>query len=91
MSSRRTKASTANSLPGDRPHLEGARPDRLRCAFVPRSRTAPSLTLVTAVQRWERRSEVPLLLLAVAFLVAYAWPVLDPRLDADLLTVLTVA
>ncbi len=46
---------------------------------------------VTAVQRWERRSEVPLLLLAVAFLVAYAWPVLDPRLDADLLTVLTVA
>jgi voltage-gated potassium channel Kch len=43
------------------------------------------------VQRWERRSEVPLLLLAVAFLVAYAWPVLDPRLDADLRTVLTFA
>ena len=28
--------------------------------------------------------EVPLLLLAGAFLVAYAWPVLDPRLDRDL-------
>lgn len=43
------------------------------------------------MERWERRSEVPLLLLAVAFLVAYAWPVLDPRLDADLRTFLTVA
>lgn len=41
------------------------------------------------VARWERRAEVPLLLLAVAFLVAYAWPVLDPRLDPDLRTVLT--
>ncbi|WP_206422557.1 potassium channel family protein [Nocardioides pantholopis] len=38
----------------------------------------------TRVARWERRAEVPLLLLAVAFLVAYAWPVLDPRLDPDL-------
>jgi voltage-gated potassium channel len=28
------------------------------------------------VERWERRSEIPLTLLAVAFLVAYAWPVL---------------
>jgi voltage-gated potassium channel len=28
--------------------------------------------------------EIPLLLLALAFLVAYAWPVLDPRLDRDL-------
>ncbi|MFB9315501.1 potassium channel family protein [Nocardioides plantarum] len=34
------------------------------------------------VAAWERRSEIPLLLLAVAFLVAYAWPVLDPTLDA---------
>lgn len=42
------------------------------------------------VQAWERRSEVPLLLLAVAFLVAYAWPVLDPRLDHDLQSVLTL-
>lgn len=35
--------------------------------------------------------EVPLLLMAVAFLVAYAWPVLDPRLEPDLRTVLEVA
>ena len=33
------------------------------------------------VEPWERRSEVPLLLLAVAFLVAYVWPVLDPVLN----------
>ena len=38
---------------------------------------------MTRVERWERRSEVPLLLLATAFLVAYAWPVVDPRLDSD--------
>jgi len=44
---------------------------------------------VTRVERWERRSEVPLILLALAFLVAYAWPVLDPRLDADTVTMLT--
>lgn len=36
---------------------------------------------MSRVERWERRAEIPLLLLAVAFLVAYAWPVLDPRLD----------
>lgn len=36
---------------------------------------------MTRVERWERRAEVPLLLLSLAFLVAYAWPVLDPRLD----------
>ena len=41
------------------------------------------------VDRWERRAEVPLLLLAVAFLVAYAWPVLDPRIDPTLNTFLT--
>jgi voltage-gated potassium channel len=40
------------------------------------------------VERWERRAEVPLILLALAFLVAYAWPVLDPRLDPDVLTFL---
>ena len=33
------------------------------------------------LERWERRVEIPLILLALAFLVAYAWPVLDPRLD----------
>jgi voltage-gated potassium channel len=33
------------------------------------------------VEAWERRAEVPLLLLAAAFLVAYAWPVLDKSID----------
>lgn len=46
---------------------------------------------MTRVERWERKSEIPLLLLAVAFLVAYAWPVLDPQLDPDLATTLNVA
>jgi len=45
---------------------------------------------VTRVERWEQRSEIPLLLLAIAFLVAYAWPILDPRLDHDVATVLLV-
>lgn len=45
---------------------------------------------VSRVQRWERRAEVPLLLLAVAFLVAYAWPVLDPHLSRDWRTTLAV-
>ncbi|GAB2776299.1 potassium channel family protein [Terrabacter koreensis] len=40
------------------------------------------------VEKWERRSEVPLILLALAFLVAYAWPVLNPRLDPSTRTVL---
>ena len=43
------------------------------------------------IQKWERTSEVPMLLLAAAFLVAYAWPVLDPHLDPGLETVLQVA
>jgi voltage-gated potassium channel len=38
----------------------------------------------TGVEAWERRAEVPLLLLAVAFLVAYAWPVIDSSLDRNL-------
>lgn len=46
---------------------------------------------MTRLDRWERRAELPLLLLAVAFLVAYAWPVLDPRLSPDLATVLDLA
>ena len=45
---------------------------------------------MSRVERWERRSEVPLILLALAFLVAYAWPVLDPGLDTDVATVLGV-
>ncbi|MDQ1106669.1 voltage-gated potassium channel [Nocardioides zeae] len=40
------------------------------------------------VEAWERRVEVPLLGLALAFLVAWAWPVLDPRLDPDVRTLL---
>jgi len=43
---------------------------------------------MTRVQRWEQRSEIPLLFLAAAFLIAYAWPVLDPRIDHDLRTLL---
>lgn len=42
------------------------------------------------VERWERRAEVPLILLALAFLVAYAWPVLDRDLDRDLRSHLSV-
>lgn len=43
------------------------------------------------MEAWERTSEVPLLLFAGAFLIAYAWPVLDPNLDPDIETVLNVA
>jgi len=46
---------------------------------------------MTRVERWERRAEIPLLLLALAFLIAYAWPVLDPRLDQDRLSLLQAA
>lgn len=53
-----------------------------------RHRPAPA---TTPVQRWERRTEVPLLLLAAAFLVAYAWPILDPRIDASVRSVLDIA
>ena len=42
------------------------------------------------VEHWERRSEVPLLLLAVGFLVAYVWPVLDPELPRDARSFLVV-
>lgn len=38
---------------------------------------------MTRVERWERRAEVPLILLAVAFVVAYAWQVLDQSLSRD--------
>lgn len=41
---------------------------------------------MSRVEAWERRAEVPLLLLAAAFLAAYAWPILDPRLDGSLET-----
>ena len=45
---------------------------------------------MTRVDRWERRSEVPLLLLAVAFLAAYAAPVVDTSLDRDVRDFLSV-
>lgn len=45
---------------------------------------------MSQVEKWERRAEVPLLLLAVALLVAYAWPILDPRLDGSLQNTLNV-
>lgn len=41
------------------------------------------------LERWERLWELPLIGLAVAFLVAYAWPILDPRLDPDVTSFLT--
>ncbi|WP_304454977.1 potassium channel family protein [Nocardiopsis sp. YSL2] len=40
------------------------------------------------VARWEQRVEIPMLLLAGAFLVAYAWPVIDQSLDSDLRSML---
>jgi len=45
---------------------------------------------MTRVQRWERRTEIPLLLLAVAFLVAYALPVVDSDLDDNVETFMVV-
>jgi len=44
----------------------------------------------TRIETYERRSEVPLLLLAAAFLVAYAWPVLDPTLSSTVRDALLV-
>ena len=49
---------------------------------APRACMMAAMTL-SRVEQWERRSEVPLLLLALAFLVAYVWPVLDPELPRD--------
>lgn len=43
---------------------------------------------MTRVEAWERRSEIPLLLLALAFLGAYAWPVLDSSIDPGLVPTL---
>ena len=45
------------------------------------SPTSQATDRPVGAQAWERRAEVPLLLLALAFLVAYAWPVIDPSLD----------
>jgi voltage-gated potassium channel len=46
---------------------------------------------VSRVEQWERRTEIPLLLLALAFLVAYAWPILDPGIDRDLESLLNAS
>ena len=56
------------------------------CLVLPQTAPAapPSLPSMTRVERYERQSEIPMLLLALAFLLAYAWPVLDPNLDPDL-------
>jgi voltage-gated potassium channel len=44
----------------------------------------------TGLQRWAAISEWPLMLLAVAFLVAYAWPILDTELPASVVLTCTV-
>lgn len=41
--------------------------------------------------RWERQAEWPLTAAALLFLVAYAWPILDPGLPADLRRALGLA
>ncbi|GAB4009880.1 potassium channel family protein [Nocardioides ultimimeridianus] len=41
---------------------------------------------MSRVDRWERKSDIPLLFLAAAFLVAYAWPILEPGVDRDIRT-----
>ena len=38
----------------------------------------------TRLERWERQSEWPLMAAALVFLVAYAWPILNPGLDGDM-------
>ena len=48
----------------------------------------PTTAPETRVERWERRTEIPLLLLAVAFLVAYAVQVLDQSVNTDVETFL---
>lgn len=45
---------------------------------------------MSRVERWEKHSEIPLILLAVAFLVAYAWPILDPHMEEGTRSFLTV-
>ncbi|MDT4892731.1 MAG: voltage-gated potassium channel [Pseudonocardiales bacterium] len=37
----------------------------------------------TPVQRWEQRTEWPLALLAVTFLITYAWPILQENLSSE--------
>lgn len=39
-----------------------------------------NLSAAPRLQRWTNRTELPLLILAIAFLGAYAWPILQPDL-----------
>ncbi|MFM9877475.1 MAG: potassium channel family protein [Rhodoglobus sp.] len=45
---------------------------------------------MTRLVRWERATEYPLLGLGIAFLVAYALPIIDPKLFSDWITVFLV-
>jgi voltage-gated potassium channel len=38
------------------------------------------------VERWERSAQLPLMAVSVLFVAAYAWPILDPGLDPDLVS-----
>jgi voltage-gated potassium channel len=40
------------------------------------------MTTPSSFERWERASDVPLTVAAVAFLAAYAWPIIQPDLPA---------
>lgn len=35
----------------------------------------------TRAERWGRSAQLPLMVVSLVFVVAYAWPILDPRLD----------
>lgn len=48
------------------------------------------LPTVSRVTRWEQRTEWPLAIAAVAFLIAFAWPILDPGLTPRWHTVCTL-
>ena len=47
--------------------------------------TATAAERAVLVRRWERASELPLMIAAVVFLAAYAVPILDPDLPSWLL------
>lgn len=42
------------------------------------------------VERWERSAQLPLLAVSLAFVAAYAWPILDPGLEAELVGLCSV-
>ncbi len=70
--------------PPDQPPASEAEEERAsRAASKARRRREreEDATATSRVQRYERRAEVPMLLLAAAFLVSYAWPVVDDSMD----------